>query len=235
MARTLVMVGAGPGRGMGVARAFGRHGFRVGLVARTKDRLDAQVAELAGLGIPAAAFPADIRDRDALAVALAQATETLGPPDVLDYAPGPSGPVTHATQTTAASAAAQLDLYVRGAITAVGQVLPDMLARGSGTFLITTGPAATTPTPSHANEGLAMAALHHYARALHTELTPQGIHVAAVTLTAPPTSPTTADTIGAAYYDLHERRTPAEAVIGPTGVLAPSRQDMEGGGTDSGR
>ncbi|WP_051831721.1 SDR family NAD(P)-dependent oxidoreductase [Streptomyces violens] len=221
MAKTLVMVGAGPGRGMGVARAFGRHGYRVGLVARTKDRLDAQVAELAGLDIPAAAFPADIRDRDALAAALAQATETLGPADVLDYAPGPSGPVTHAAQTTAAAASAQFDLYVLGAITAVGQVLPDMLARGSGTLLITTGAAATVPTPSLANAGLAMAALRNYAQTLHAELTPHGIHTATITMTSPPTSPTAADTIGAAYYTLHERHTPPEAVIGPTGVVTP--------------
>ncbi|WP_078888941.1 SDR family NAD(P)-dependent oxidoreductase [Streptomyces sclerotialus] len=218
MARTLVVVGAGPGRGMGVARAFGRHGFRVGLIARTKDRLDTQVAELAGLDIAAAAFPADIRDRDALAAALAQATETLGPPDVLDYGPGPSGPVTHAAQTTAAAAAAQFDLYVLGAITAVGQVLPDMLARASGTLLLTTGPAAHTPTPTHANEALAMAALHHYARSLHTELTPHGIHVGAVTMTSPPPTPAAADALGDSYYSLYAHGTPAEAVIGPTGA-----------------
>ncbi|MBZ4017052.1 SDR family NAD(P)-dependent oxidoreductase [Streptomyces purpurogeneiscleroticus] len=221
MAKTLVVVGAGPGRGMGVARAFGRHGYRVGLVARTKDRLDAQVAELAGLDIPAAAFPADIRDRDALAAALAQVTEALGPADVLDYGPGPSGPVTHAAQTTAAAATAQFDLYVLGAITAVGQILPDMLARGSGTVLITTGAAATVPTPSLANAGLAMAALRNYAQTLHAELAPLGIHTATVTMTAPPSSPTAADTIGAAYYGIHERHTPPEALIGPTGTLTP--------------
>ncbi|POX41636.1 short-chain dehydrogenase [Streptomyces sp. Ru73] len=220
MARTLVVVGAGPGRGMGVARAFGRRGFRVGLVARTKDRLDTQVAELAGLGITAAAFPADLRDRDALAAALAQATETLGPPDVLDYGPGPSGPVTHAAQTTAASATAQFGLYVLGAVTAVGQVLPDMLARGSGTLLVTTGPAATTPAPADANVGLAMAALHHYARSLHPELTPHGIHVSAVTLTTPPTTPAEADTLGDRYVSLHETRAPAETTLTPTGTVS---------------
>ncbi|MGI5470571.1 SDR family NAD(P)-dependent oxidoreductase [Streptomyces sp. CA-132043] len=219
MARTLVVVGAGPGRGMGVARAFGRRGFRVALIARTKDRLDTQVAELAGLDIPAAAFPADIRDRDALAAALAQATETLGPPDVLDYGPGPSGPVTHAAQTTAAAAAAQFDLYVLGAITAVGQVLPDMLARGSGTFLMTTGPAATTAAPSEANAGLAMAALHNYARSLHAELTPHGIHVAAITLTAPPKTQEAADTLGARYHALHDHHTPPEATLTPDGTV----------------
>ncbi|GAA0487789.1 SDR family NAD(P)-dependent oxidoreductase [Streptomyces olivaceiscleroticus] len=220
MARTLVVVGAGPGRGMGVARAFGRKGFRIALIARTKDRLDTQVAELAGLDVPAAAFPADIRDRDALAAALAQATETLGPPDVLDYGPGPSGPITHAVQTTAASATAQFTLYTLGAITAVGQVLPDMLARGSGTLLFTTGPAATTAAPSEANAGLAMAALRNYAHSLHAELAPHDIHVGTVTLTAPPKTPEAADTLGDHYYALHDRRTPPETTLTPTGTTS---------------
>lgn len=57
MANTRVVVGAGPGVEMGVARAFRRRGFRVGLIARTKEKLDALVGERAGSGIAAAAPP----------------------------------------------------------------------------------------------------------------------------------------------------------------------------------
>jgi hypothetical protein len=42
---------------MGIARTFGSHGFHVGLIARTKDRLDGLVCELAERGVTAAAFP----------------------------------------------------------------------------------------------------------------------------------------------------------------------------------
>lgn len=226
MAKTLVVIGAGPGLGMGVARAFGRRGFQVGLIARRKEALDARVAELRGLGITAAAFPADIRNRDALAAAVAGVTDNLGPVDVLEYSPSPSGPVTHAAQTTAAAAMAQLDLHVLGAITAVGQVLPDMLARGSGTLLLTTGVASVVPDPSLANVGLAMAGLRNWVHALHAELSTQGVHAATVTVgtgLAPGEPLPDPDAIGDRYYRIYEERTGVDELIRTVETPHPAR------------
>ncbi|GAA1612319.1 SDR family NAD(P)-dependent oxidoreductase [Nonomuraea maheshkhaliensis] len=217
VAKTLVIVGAGPGLGMGVARAFGRHGFQVGLIARSKDTLDALVGDLARLGVTAAAFPADIRDRDALADALTRVGEALGPVDVLEYSPSPTGPITHAAQTTVTSAAAQFELHVLGAVTAVGQVLPQMRARGEGTLLLTTGVSSTIAAPFLANVGLAMAGLRNWAHALHAELRPQGIHAATVTIASgviPGDEVADPDAIGARYYSLYRQRDRAEEVIG---------------------
>ncbi|WP_197093480.1 SDR family NAD(P)-dependent oxidoreductase [Nonomuraea sp. SBT364] len=212
-----MIVGAGPGLGMGVARAFGRHGFRVGLIARTREKLDALVGELAGLGVDAAAFPADIRDRDALTGALAAARRTLGPVDVLEYSPSPTGPITGAARTTVESATAQFELNVLGAISAVGQVLPDMRARGGGTVLLTTGVSSTIPAPFLANVGAAMAGLRNWAHALHAELAPEGIHVGTVTIASgivPGGGEADPDAIGARYYRMHQRRDPVEEVVG---------------------
>ncbi|MFE0381330.1 SDR family NAD(P)-dependent oxidoreductase [Streptomyces inhibens] len=217
MAKTLVVVGAGPGLGMGVARAFGRHGFQVGLIARSKDTLDALVGELTELGVKAAACPADIRDRDALASAIGSVGETLGPVDVLEYSPSPTGPITHAAQTTVESAAVQFELHVLGAVTAVGQVLPQMRARGEGTLLLTTGVSSTIAAPFLANVGLAMAGLRNWAHALHAELASQGIHAATVTIASgivPGDEVTDPDVIGARYYDLYRQRDRMEEVIG---------------------
>lgn len=217
MAKTLVVVGAGPGLGMGVARAFGRHGFQVGLIARSKDTLDVLVAELAELGITAAAFPADILDQDALVSALAGAAKTLGPIDVLEYSPSPTGPITHAEQTTVESAGAQFALHVLGAVTAVGQVLPQMRARGAGTLLLTTGVSSRIAAPFLANVGLAMAGLRNWAHALHAELRPHGIYAATVTIATgivPGDEVADPDVIGARYYRLYERRDRKEEVIG---------------------
>jgi short-subunit dehydrogenase len=217
MTKTLVVVGAGPGLGMGVARVFGRHGFRVGLVARNEQRLNAMATELAEQDITAAAFRADIRDRTALAAALAAAADALGPVDVLSFSPGPTGPITHATQTTAASALAQFELHVLGAVTAVEQVLPGMLARGAGTVLLTTGVSSSVPAPFLANVGLAMAGLRNWAYALHAELRPRGIHVATVTIASgvvPGGGEADPDAIGARYHRAHVERERAEEVIG---------------------
>ncbi|MEU6998734.1 SDR family NAD(P)-dependent oxidoreductase [Nonomuraea sp. NPDC046570] len=217
MAKTLVVVGAGPGLGMGVARAFGLHGFQVGLIARTSDKLDTLVGELSELGVAAAAFPADIRDRDALTKALAAARDGLGPIDVLEFSPSPTGSITHAAQTTVASAAAQFELNVLGAVTAVGQVLPDMRARGDGTVLLTTGVSSTIPAPFLANVGMAMAGLRNWAHALHAELKPEGVYVGTVTIASgvvPGGGEADPDAIGARYYRMYQQRDRVEQVIG---------------------
>lgn len=217
MSKTLVVVGAGPGLGMGVARAFGLQGFRVGLIARTRSKLHTLVGELADLGITAAAFPADIRDRDALTTALAAAEDTLGPIDVLEYSPSPTGPITHAAQTTVDSVTAQFELHVLGAVTAVGQVLPQMLARGEGTLLLTTGVSSMIPAPFLANVGMAMAGLRNWAHTLHAELKPQGIHVGTVTIASgitPGGGEADPDAIGARYYSMYQQRNRIEEVIG---------------------
>ncbi|MFD9882951.1 SDR family NAD(P)-dependent oxidoreductase [Streptomyces alboflavus] len=217
MGKTLVVVGAGPGLGMGVARAFGRRGFRVGLIARTEGTLGALAEELSGLGVTAAGFPADIRDPAALTAALGEAESALGPVDVLEFSPSPTGPITHAAETTVASVTAQFELHVLGAVTAVRHVLPGMRARGDGTVLLTTGVSSTIPAPFLANVGMAMAGLRNWAHALHTELAPEGVHVATVTIASgivPGGGETDPDAIGARYHALYERRDRAEEVIG---------------------
>ncbi|MFJ4830794.1 SDR family NAD(P)-dependent oxidoreductase [Streptomyces sp. NPDC088747] len=217
MVKTLIVVGAGPGLGMGVARAFGLQGFRVGLIARTEGTLDILVRELDELGIMAASLPADIRDRAALVRALTRARDLLGPIDVLEYGPSPTGPITHAARTTADSATAQFELHVLGAVTAVGQVLPEMLARGAGTLLLTTGVSSAVPAPFLANVGMAMAGLRNWAHTLHAELGPRGIYVGTVTIASgvvPGGGEADPDAIGARYYDMYQRRDRVEEVVG---------------------
>ncbi|MFE6667508.1 SDR family NAD(P)-dependent oxidoreductase [Streptomyces sp. NPDC057697] len=222
MAKTLVVVGAGPGLGMGVARAFGRHGFRVGLIARTQEKLELLVAELAQLGVTAAAFPADVRDPGSLTAALAAAEGVLGPIDVLEFGPSPTGPITHAAATTVDSATAQFELHIRGAVAAVRYVLPEMRARGNGTLLLTTGVSSVIPAPFLANVGLAMAGLRNWAHALHTELGPEGIYVGTVTIASgivPGDAETDPDVIGDRYYTLYGQRDRAEEVVGDPGAF----------------
>jgi len=87
MSKVIAVFGAGTGLGVSLARRFGREGFRVALVGRRKDRLDALVGQLAGEGIEAAAFPGDL-SRPATAPALVDAVrERFGRIDVVEYGP----------------------------------------------------------------------------------------------------------------------------------------------------
>jgi NAD(P)-dependent dehydrogenase (short-subunit alcohol dehydrogenase family) len=83
---TIAIVGAGPGMGLSIAKVFGGHGFQVALISRSKDKLDALVAQLAETGITAA-FPADVADFPALTSALDRAAAGFGAIDVLEYSP----------------------------------------------------------------------------------------------------------------------------------------------------
>ncbi len=215
--KNLVIVGAGQGLGMGIARAFGGKGFQVGLIARTARTLTALGDELAGQGITAATAAADLHDRASVTSALTSLEAELGSIDVLEYSPSPTGQITSAAATTVDSAADQFELHVLGAITAVHHVLPGMRQRGTGTILLTTGVSSLVAAPFLGNVGLAMSALRNWALALHTELTPEGVHVATVTIASgvvPGGGEADPDAIGARYYDLHHAGGRPEEVIG---------------------
>jgi NAD(P)-dependent dehydrogenase (short-subunit alcohol dehydrogenase family) len=141
---TLAIVGAGPGVGLSIAKVFGRHGFDVALIARDRDRLDELVGTLAGLGITAAGYPADVMDHPSLADALARAGKHFGGIDVLEYSPAPHNPVPGVSMAgplgmTVDNLQSQIEYYLYGAVVAARQVLPAMVEAGAGTLLFTWG------------------------------------------------------------------------------------------------
>ena len=179
--KTLAVVGAGPGVGMAVAERFGREGFRVALLARSRDKLEGCVAKLERAGIEAAAFPADVLDRPGLARALQQVRSAFGGVDVLEYSPTPT-PDTLCTprHITVESAQLQFEYGVLGAIEAVRAVLPGMLSRGDGALLFTSAASAKMPVPFSSNFAIAAAGVRSYAYTLHQDLAPQGIYAGIV-------------------------------------------------------
>jgi NAD(P)-dependent dehydrogenase (short-subunit alcohol dehydrogenase family) len=215
---TIAIVGAGPGLGRSIGKVFGRKGFRVALVARSRDTLDRLAADLGEEGIEAAGFPADIMDRASLAETTARIKERFGAIDVLEYSPAPhnSAPalaMTGALDVTVDNVAPQLDLYLNGAITMVRAVLPDMLDAGSGTLLFTTGGSSVDANPMMGNVGIAMAALRNFVLSLHQALGERGIYVAHVPISVwigqmgPASEP---DVIAQLYWELYTTRRLAE-------------------------
>src|SRR5260221_13435384 len=80
MSKNIVVVGFGPGISTAVAQKFGAEGFRVALVARSKDRLVAGAAALKAKDIGAVAIRADASDPAAIGAAIAKARAELGGP-----------------------------------------------------------------------------------------------------------------------------------------------------------
>ncbi|WP_372504529.1 MULTISPECIES: SDR family NAD(P)-dependent oxidoreductase [Streptomyces] len=67
-----------PGLGAAAARRFGRHGHKVGLIARTPATLTSLTEDLHQGGITDAAVPADITDTPALETALREVEAQVG-------------------------------------------------------------------------------------------------------------------------------------------------------------
>jgi NAD(P)-dependent dehydrogenase (short-subunit alcohol dehydrogenase family) len=212
----IAILGAGPGMGLAIAKTFGAHGYRVALLSRHPATQEPLVTELARRGIISAAFRADARDRESIASGLAAVKQRLGAIDVLEFSPADRTlPMPSATELTHESVRVWIDLYVHGAVTAVNHVLPEMLARGSGTILFTTSAASVHPAPRFGAVGAAMAWLRNWAHGLHAAVAPKGVQVGHVAIGAflgrrPGAIP---DEIAPLYWELHTHRHEIEKVF----------------------
>jgi NADP-dependent 3-hydroxy acid dehydrogenase YdfG len=139
MAKTILVVGYGPGISTAVAEKFGAAGFSVGLVARNEERLAAGVSALKAKGIKADAFTADAGDPVALRSAVAKASAALGPIAILQWnAYGGAEAGDLLTADPATTVRGVFDVAVVGLLAAVQEALPD-LKKTEGAVLVTNG------------------------------------------------------------------------------------------------
>ncbi|SDM32087.1 short chain dehydrogenase [Streptomyces sp. cf386] len=179
---SIAIVGAGPQLGLAIARTFGSRGFDVALISRNRDKLDPLVDKLTAEGITAAAFPANVLDRAALAHALGEAATKFGGIDVLEYSPVGTFGITALTapaETEPSHVEFEMNAQLYGAIAATRAVLPAMREAGAGTLLYTTGAGSIWPDPRVANVNAAAAALRNWAMNLHKELADAGTGIQA--------------------------------------------------------
>ncbi|MDC0705931.1 SDR family NAD(P)-dependent oxidoreductase [Priestia sp. AB] len=213
--KNIVIVGAGPGLGMSIAKKFGKNGFRVALIARNEEKLNQLVIELEQLGIEAASFQADILNKAQISLAFATIKEKYGFIDVVEYSPTPSiDTVTNALDVTEENALYQFQFNVLGAISSIREVLPDMLDKQSGALLFTTGGAAVNPVPMMGNVGIAVSGLRNYILNLNSELKDKGIYAGHISIGIwmQPNSGVQ-DKIADIWYDMYTKRDRIEEFI----------------------
>src|SRR5687768_7752232 len=81
--KVALVTGGGSGINLAIAERFAEHGAKLALIGRTQEKLDTAARGIAKSGGTAAGFAADVRNYDALAAAIAAASQKLGKIDIV--------------------------------------------------------------------------------------------------------------------------------------------------------
>jgi len=203
MAKTIVVVGFGPGISTAVAETFGREGFAVALVARNAAKLTEGVKALEAQGIRAAACPADASHPAAISGAIANA-RALGPIGALHWNAFDGGIAGDLLASDPNALRGTFDVAIVGLLAAVQEALPDLKAAKDGAVLVTNGafgennPQIDALATRMKVMGLALAnaAKHKLVGLLSQALKPSGVYVGEV-MVAGLVKETASDTGGA--------------------------------------
>ncbi len=182
MSKSIVVIGAGPGIGLAVARQWGHQGYQVALVARQAERLAQFVDLLLTEGIEVAAFPTDVTNSDELVATLTAINDRFGSIDALYFGPPATAGTMAAPRSVTVEKLEDMFGLVYAAVTAVQFVLPGMLAQHDGTIMFCVPMSAIEPVLFSSNYAMACAALRNYADALYVDLHAEGVHVGVVTI-----------------------------------------------------
>jgi short-subunit dehydrogenase len=179
--RHLLLVGAGPGLGMAVARRFAQGGYRVTLVARGTDGLRDLADGLADTGARIDTVVADASDPDALGARMAELYRGEGAPGLIVYNAVMGAPDT-LLEASVEHLRTAYTVDVISAIVLTQVAAPAMRAAGTGTILVTGGGFADYPIPALATVSLGKAALRSAATMLGADLEADGIRVGTLTI-----------------------------------------------------
>jgi NADP-dependent 3-hydroxy acid dehydrogenase YdfG len=176
---TAFITGATQGIGRATAFALGRAGYRVGVCARTARKVEALRSELREAGIEAAGAAADVSDPDAVARAVRETSDALGPIEVLVNNAGVliARPFEELTledwDATMATNLRSLYLVTRA-------VLPGMRRRGRGAIVNVASLAARNGFVGGAAYVASKQGVLGFSRALMLEVRKQNIRVIAI-------------------------------------------------------
>ena len=189
MAETIVICGYGVGISDAVARRFAKEGYRVAIVARNAERLNAAAKKLTAEKLDVKAFACDVGDVDAVKKLIANVQSSLGPIKVLHWN-AYSGGAGDLKTAGADELRAVLNVTVHGLLAAVQAALPDLKAQ-QGALLVTGGgfafydPAVDAAATQWGAQGLAIgkAAQHKTVGLLSKSLQTEGVYVGEVVVT----------------------------------------------------
>jgi NAD(P)-dependent dehydrogenase (short-subunit alcohol dehydrogenase family) len=176
--KAALVTGGGSGIGAGIARVFARHGAKVALVGRTKEKLDTVAGEIHAAGGEASVHPCDVRDYPALDAAIAAAAAGFGRLDLLVNSAAGNF-LAPAAMLSANGFRSVVDIDLNGTFNACRAAYQHLVKQG-GTIVNITATQATVPTPLQVHAGAAKAGIEKLTRDLALEWGRFGIRVVSV-------------------------------------------------------
>jgi len=166
------ITGATSGFGEEMARKFVRHGHKVIATGRRRDRLDALVAELGASVIP---IVMDVTSKVSITAALDNLPAEWRAIDVLVNNAGLALGVEPAQQASLDEWETMIETNCKGLVTMTRLLLPEMVARGSGTIINIGSIAGTYPYPGGNVYGATKAFVDQFTRNLRADLAGTGV------------------------------------------------------------
>lgn len=199
--RYVLIIGAGPGLGLAIARRFGETIRKAVLFARSHDNLAALSSALGSEGIDTHTRQVDSSNLFALESSLRELIKAMGPPIVVvchGAAITPRRPL----DLPASEFAHELVVNVVSAHLVTRVVAGEM---ENGTILYTGGGFAMEPNPDYASLSAGKAALRNLAKSAASGLAERGIHLAIINICGyvEPEGRFAPERIAQAYWDVH--------------------------------
>ncbi len=185
---SVLLTGASRGIGRELARELAVAGARLALAARGTSELEKLAAELCEAGAEAHAIAIDLRDDTSVSRGVARAREALGSIDV----PVNDAGIAHQApflELDPSQVREEIELNYLSpvrTVRTVRAVLPEMLARGSGTIVNVSSVLGSVAGPSVTTYSASKAALDAFSFALRGEVAECGVRV--VVFVAPRTA-----------------------------------------------
>lgn len=170
----VLVTGATSGFGRAIAQRFVREGARVVATGRRADRLESLAAELGERLLP---LPLDVRDRAAVATALAELPAPFAEVDVLVNNAGLALGLEPADRASLDDWEAMIDTNVKGLVYVTRALLPGMVARGRGHVVNMGSIAASYPYPGGNVYGGTKAFVRQFSLNLRADLAGRGVRV----------------------------------------------------------
>lgn len=173
----VIVTGASRGIGAATAKAFGKVGANVTLLARTVEAMQPLVNELSRGPATATAIACDVADFDQVQAAVSDCVSRGGSVDVLINNAGLIDPIARLADADPAAWATVVDVNYKGVFHGMRAAIPHMLDQGHGTIINMSSGAATSALEGWSHYCSSKAAVQMLTRCAHKEYGDQGVRV----------------------------------------------------------